>query len=92
MLKALTLGEECNNASGKLVCHCCSKVALCVDTSFFFVYHVMPNDETRSRFMLHCETHDHNVGEGTSKQLANKTKDMVSKVLGIDRHVGAGKV
>ena len=92
MLRPPTLGEECNNTSGRLVCHFCSKAALCVGTCNCFVYYVMPNDETMSRLMLHCGTHEHNVRKGFSKQLAEKTKEMVSRVLGIDRHAGARKV
>ena len=92
MLMAPIIGEECNNTGGRLVCHYCSKNALCVDTCACFVYYVMPNDETKSRLMIHCGTHEHNVKDGTSKLLTDKTRDMVSKVLGIDRHAGARKV
>ena len=42
--------------------------------------------------MIHCGTHEHNVKDGTSKLLTDKTREMVSKVLGIDRHAGARKV
>lgn len=74
MLRAPNTSESCNNVGGKLVCHYCSHVAMCVGTRNSIVYYVMPSDESVSRLMIHSGNHDHNVREGTSKQLMDRTK------------------
>ncbi len=92
MLKAPAPGEVCNTKIGKMVCHFCSKNALCIESCECFVYYVMPSDETCSRLMIHRGTHSHNVCDGTSKSLIDRTKEMVNKVLGVDHMAGAKKV
>ncbi len=92
LIKTPAVGELCVSSTGKIVCHYCSKIAICIETCDCYVYYVMPSDETCSRLMIHWGTHSHNIRDDTSKAVTDRTKEMVKNVLGIDNSAGAKRV